>query len=176
MSKYACAGILPCLIYPSTAKAAADELLAHVENTNRDVTACAGLDDTTRANWGTYYATVKPFLQESPGAFGLGTRMDRIASYADDLYDWQLQLKGRSCATTLPIADPNAVPPETNQLINLAHWGLYTVIAVAGAYGISKVVEVIPKPGPAGSPRTPLSQRLGGHVGRAHAAVRRALA
>jgi len=173
MAKYSCPGILPCIIYPSTAKAAASELLANVEGTNASVVACAGLDDTTRSNWTTFYSTVKPFLQEDPGLWGLGTRMDRIASYAEDLYAWQQQLSQKTCAVSVPVVDPTAIPPETSQLLNLAHWGLYAVVAVAGAYGIGKVIEILPRR----SPEAPsAARRLGSHVGRAKGRLSRALA
>lgn len=173
MSKYSCSGVLPCIIYPSTAKAAAAELLAGIQGTNNDVSACTTLDATTLTNWALFYNTAVPFLQESPGVFGLGTRMDRIASYAEDLYNWQNQLKQKGCGVTVPSTDPNAVAPETGQLLNLAHWGAYAVIAVAVAYGIGKAVEVLPKGGQRESVTQRTGRTVGAHLERAKSHLRR---
>lgn len=139
--------LLPSIIYPSTAKAAADKLLASLEGTQNTAAACTSLDAATAASWATFYATAKAFLSEAPGIFGLGTRMDRIEAYAAELFAWQTLLSSKQCALSVPSVDPKELAPDTKAWVSALQWGVVAVVAVAGAYGIGKVVEILPKPG-----------------------------
>jgi hypothetical protein len=141
---------LPRIIYPSTAQAAANDLLSAVTETNTSVTSCTGLNATMLQNWQTWYSDASSYLTgiaNSPPWFGLGTTYDQIEKYAAELVTWQSTLQP-FCTITAPTIDPNAVTPQESLLSGAAQWGAVAVAAVAGAYVIGRVIAAIPRSPP----------------------------
>lgn len=147
-TKYHCDGFLPCIIWPSTAKSAAAEVQTLADGVNGQVKACTSLPSTTTDAWGEFYTGLTATMAEEPGYFALGSRMDTIASWADDLYGWQQRLASQGCTGGPPATDPNALRPSEEWSLKLAQWGLYAVIVAASAYAIGEVISIVPKPAP----------------------------
>jgi hypothetical protein len=149
--------IVPYFVWPSTVKAAAADVLASLEGTNDTVTACTTLDAPTKASWVSFYTPTKAFLTSelSPSIWGLGGQMDNVNAAAQDLFGWQTLLTNRSCTLTVPSVDPASIGPKITPLTTIIQWSVVGVVAVAGAYGIGKVLEFVPRPSsrPAGSSR-----------------------
>ena len=139
--------ILPYFVWPSRVKAAAAEVLAALEGTQLTVAACTALDTATAASWALFYTTSKAFLlsESDPSVWGLGSQMDQVNSIAQDLYARQQLLVARGCTLTVPSIDPEALSQPTSALISALEWTVVGVLALAGAYTVGKIIEVIPK-------------------------------
>lgn len=134
-------GILPHIIWPSTAKAAEAELLAEASAWNTSVQ--ASCDATTKASWAPFYSALVAFTSTDPGIWGLGGFMDRVQSWEDALYQWELFLQTKCPGGTAPVINP-APPEPPSPWPDVLKWGAIAVGAVAVAYGVGKVVTLIP--------------------------------
>ena len=118
------------------------KLRTSLQSTDIGVQACASLDDTTRAEWGLFYATSMQWAQTSTSVWLLGSQADQGQNYQDELYCRQQTLFAGGCV--VPVDNPatpsalGANSPLTTTLKTV------TVLAgvVAGAYLVGKVTEV----------------------------------
>jgi hypothetical protein len=134
-------GWLPTIIYPSTVANAQTQLLASANGTND--TLCTGLSTGLTTGWNSFYAALSAFCKEDPGYFGLGTMMDQLESYQTNLKAWQQSI-AKACPATAPAINPNnEINASTPALLSLGQWGLYAIIAVAGAYVVGEVVSAV---------------------------------
>lgn len=155
------------IVYPSTCQSAQDDLLTQVEGTTNQVAECTTLPSSDKENWAAWSARVSLFLKEDPGWLGLGSRMDQIEAYAQELVVWQ-KLLSKNCTTIDSTAvDPFALTPQDEWWRSALQWGAVAVVAVAGAYVVGEIISVIPKPGPAPERERDRSPSLGDRI-RAH--------
>jgi hypothetical protein len=147
-------GLLPSMISQSTITNAQAALLANLQATYTAVQSCSALQNSA-ANSGvnsqssaylqeftTFYNAATAFCQQSPGWFGLGTMMDQLESYQNQLYGWQQILRQAGC-TAVVLNNPNVPNPTVSSVLSILQWGTYAVVTAAAAYGIGKIVEVI---------------------------------
>lgn len=137
-------GWLPTIIYPSTVKDAQAQLLASAEGIDGAVQACSGLDAATKSSWTFFFGTLKAFCQEDPGIWGLGSRMDRVESYQTELFAWQNTISSANCQGVPAVPQPEQPSPGGGPWLPVAQLGLYTVLGVAGVYGLTQVLQKIP--------------------------------
>jgi hypothetical protein len=138
------ASMLPTWIYPSTCRDAQARLLAAVRGTDQSVQQCASLDTATRASWGDFYAAAVEFALADPGLFGLGARMDQVQAYGFALCQWQDKIQAASCTLTVPQYNPEA--PSSDNFVKAVQYGSVAAVAVAGAWLLGKLIELLPKP------------------------------
>lgn len=134
--------ILPTIIYPSTVTDYNARLKAAVDGTNLSVQNCQTLDSATQTSWGLFYSAVTSFVQEDPGIWGLGARMDRAESYSQELLSWQNQI-AKSCKLAVPTFDPT--PPGSGDLVKVVQYLAWGAGALAIAYTVGQVISVVPK-------------------------------
>lgn len=142
-------GILPRIIYPDTIRDAASDLLTAVKGTDDSVASCNSLDASVQKTWTAWSADVVAWLQSKiadPGWFGLGSVMDQIETYTQELLRWQKTINGYCSNVISPVVDPNAIPAPQEWWKGLLEWTVVGVAIVGGAYVVGQVVSLIPKP------------------------------
>lgn len=70
---------------------------------------------------------------------------ERAYAYEDELVSWQGKLKGGGCALTVPDYDPSKNKAQ-DATLQLFEYLAIIAAAVGGAYVVSRVIEVLPKP------------------------------
>lgn len=115
-------------------------LLGQLQAVNGNVAACTSLDTVTRAGWTAFYSEVSAFCAVQPSWYwlGLGARLDQVENYTDALSAWQ-KVIGKACTLTSPVVEPVRSAPD---YFGLLQWGVYGVLAVAGAYAIGQVAPI----------------------------------
>jgi len=137
------------IVYPWTCKAAQDDLATAVQGTLNDLAASPSVDATTRADFQTWASRLQTFLSGDPGWFGLGSRMDQIETYAQELHNWQVTLTNAGATVNGTIPDPFEPSAQDKWYLQVLQWGVVGVGILAGAYVVSEVVQRIPLPSPA---------------------------
>jgi hypothetical protein len=140
--------ILPVFQTPSTVDALKNRLAAALKGTDQSVQSCSALDDTTRASWGVFYTGAMEYAKSSSSWWDAAAEANQGESLEDELYAWQQKLQ-KVCTLTVPVFNPQ--PPAAagmDAIGTAAKWIGIGVVAIAGAYVVSKAVEFIPKPAP----------------------------
>lgn len=134
--------VLPVIWTSGDIDALKKRLKAAAKGTDETVQTCAAVGDAMRASWGQWYAAVLDWTNEPTGFFTTGSQANRGEAYEDELYAWQLKLQSTGCTLTVPAFNPQPAEPPGSSIVK---WGAIAVVAVAGAYGVSKLVAVLPK-------------------------------
>lgn len=133
-------GILPTIVYPSTVSDAQAALLANAQGTNSAVQSCNNAPAALVSGWTSFFSTLSVFCAEQPGWFGLGSMMDQVESYQQQLYTWQQSLASAGCTG---VVATNPTPPLLSVgSTSILQWTMYAAVAAAGAYVVGKFVEV----------------------------------
>lgn len=134
--------ILPSVIMPSDIRAVQARLTGAVGAVQNTVDACPGLDGPTRASWVAFAVGVTTYAQTPVHWYSntTGSMYDLGLSYEQQILAWQDLLQQKGCALTSPKFDPT---PPTPALLDAVKWLSIGAVAVAGAYGVSKLVEII---------------------------------
>lgn len=141
--------ILPSIIFPGDITALQTRLKAATQGTDVGVQACTTLDDASRSAWGAFYINVLAYCAQVPvylfptGANETGTTgtlYDRGVSLEKELFAWQQRLQGVSCALATPLYNPT--PPKSSA-VDLAEYAAIGIAAVASAYIVGKVVDLL---------------------------------
>jgi hypothetical protein len=150
-------GLLPHLVFPADIIAVQQRLLAAAQGTDESVKACATLDTPTRASWNHFFAAVQQFCALVPVVLlptgvnevaTTGALMDQAEAYEDELFAWQHRL-ALTCTLTVPLFDPNAASKgQGDQVVSVFKYVAIAAGFVATAYGVAKLVELIPHPAP----------------------------
>jgi hypothetical protein len=142
-------GILPRIVYPGTIQDAASDLLTAVKGTDVSVKSCTTLDASVASTWASWSADVQTWLTAKiadPGWFGLGSLMDQIETYTQELLRWQKTLNGYCDNVISPVVDPTQIPASQDWWKSALEWTVVGVAIVAGAYAVGQVVSLIPRP------------------------------
>lgn len=136
-------GILPSIILPADIEAVQARLKASADGTNESVKACAALDAPTKASWSFFYAAVSAYCAVPIHWYAntTGSLYERGLDYEAELLQYQELIQGKGCQLTVPLHDVTPPPPPA---VDFAKWIAIGVTAAAGAYGLSKLVEIIP--------------------------------
>jgi hypothetical protein len=150
-------GLMPHIIFPSDIVAMQARLLAAAAGTDQSVQACPALDAPTRASWNYFYAAVQKFCALTPvylfptgetDVLATGSLMDQAEAYEDEVFAWQHRL-AEHCTLTVPLFDPNAASKgQGDQVVSVFKYIAIAAGFVATAYGVAKIVELIPHPAP----------------------------
>ena len=111
-------------------------------STDIGVQACVSLDDTSRAEWGLFYATAMQWAQSSTSIWLLGSQADQGQNFQDELYCRQKTFSSTGC--TVPVDNPASpgAGPSTSDLSGILKTVTVLAGVVAGAYVVGKVTEV----------------------------------
>jgi hypothetical protein len=160
------------ICYPDTVRDAASDLLTAVKGTDASVASCTKLDAQVKTTWSAWSSDVEAWLAkevDSPSWLGLGSQMDQIEIYTQELLRWQKTLNGTCDDIISPVVDPTQVPANQEWWKSALEWTVVGVVTVGVAYTVGQVVTLIPKPVP-GAPRGPsLFDRGRAHVARLRA-------
>jgi hypothetical protein len=139
---------LPVFVTLSDVKDLKTRLQAAAGGTDVSVQNCVSIGDTDRAAWGQFYSAVLSYVREPPHFFqsiSAATLLNQGEAYEDELAAWQDKLEIGGCALSTPKYDPGAQQnKQLDALVQLARWGSIALVAIGGAYGIAKLVEVLP--------------------------------
>lgn len=137
--------ILPIFVTAGVVDDLKKRLRAAAVGTDQTVQSCAPLNDATRASWGQFYAAVLDFTGEPTAFWTANAANERAYAYEDELVSWQGKLKGGGCALTVPDYDPSKNKAQ-DATLQLFEYLAIIAAAVGGAYVVSRVIEVLPKP------------------------------
>lgn len=142
---------IPEISYPSDMKAAVERLRQDTLAMDTAVQACGAVDATTRAQWGDFYVSVMDLTaaNANPSVLDMtGSLMGRVVSMAQQLQSWQTKLP-TTCSLP-PVGNPNstlaALQPTLDTVKQVAQYAAIGAVALSLAWGVSKVVEVLPHP------------------------------
>lgn len=107
-------------------------------STDIGVQACPLLPDSTRSEWNLFYASSKSWTQTASGFFSAAGDANQGEGYENELFAWQKRLLAAGCS--VPNFDPNPPSPPGSDLVK---WGVVAIVAIAGAFVVSKVAEVV---------------------------------
>lgn len=130
------------IIWPWTVKDCKAQLLANAAAWDVAVKA-GGCTSDQLASWEAFYAPLVAFAKEDVSIWGLGSQMDRCQSWEDALYTWQTGMKASCQNIAAPVINPNPyVAPSP--WIDVAKWTAIAAVTIGGAYGVGRVVTLIP--------------------------------
>lgn len=130
------------IIYPWTVRDCKAQLLANATAWAAAMQASCN-DPKTMDAWKAFYDPLVAFCHEDVSIFGLGSQMDRCQSWEDALWGWQTQIKGSCPGIVAPVIDPNPVGPPS-VWAGVAKWTAIAAVTIGAAYGVSRVIELIP--------------------------------
>ena len=118
------------------------KLRESLTSTDIGVQACSALDDTTRAEWGLFYAAAMTWAQSDTSIWLLGSQADEGQNFQDELYCRQQTIAAAGC--TVPQDNPASPPPlpSGDQVKQILQTVAVIAGVVAGAYVVGKVTEV----------------------------------
>ena len=153
-------GLFWTLWYPGDVKAAQIDLLAKAGAFDQTVQSCTTIAPAKKAAWSIFYASVKSFCQIDYGWFTTtGSTGDQIDSYRKQLFDWGANLQKSGCALQSPNTDP---APDQPWWLTAVKYGSVAAAVLGGAYIVSEVAALIPKPASQASAGAREARRLVG--------------
>jgi hypothetical protein len=134
--------ILPVFVTGADVDDLKRRLRAAVAGTDQSVQSCTTIQDAQRAAWGSFYASVLSYTNESSSLWSAAAQMNRGQGYEDELVSWSKQLRSSGCQNVVPDYDPSK-DAARDATVNIAKWIGIGVASVAGAYVIGKALEVV---------------------------------
>ena len=113
-------------------------LLADATATDLGVQACPALSDNQRAQWGVFLAQVQSYAKTETSFWTTGSDANTGEHMQDQLYSWQTTLQGAGCAVQAVNPQPAEAPGSS-----LVRWGVFAIVAVAGAFVAHEVFATV---------------------------------
>lgn len=123
-------------VFPADIDAFKRRLSPDFEATNASVKACTNLDESERAAWADFYGAWKRFeAEETPFWSSWPAKHEQAKHFELRLSEWQ-----KTIAVKCKLVSPVVTPPKTAFDPSVVKWAAGALIALAVAYGVSKVL------------------------------------
>jgi hypothetical protein len=116
-------------------------LLGNAQGTDASVQACTTVSDAGRASWGLFYASVLDFAHTPSSFWAAAAEANTTEEYENQLFEWQKQLS-KDCPAIVQ-SNPNIEPASVLAWGSALKWFGIAAAAIAGAYVVHEVVDVV---------------------------------